>query len=783
MLLPFKTQISIRMRLLLLCFLLSTFSSIAQIGTGEWRLHIPAKRAIDVVKTSGKVFTAYSNGVSEYDISSKELSTWDVVTGLSDITISCMGHSTVNDAVFIGYENGNIDRIVGNKVTNIPAIKLAEIQGSKKIYKIVEHDGFLYFATGFGIVKIDPVRSEVKDTYYPSNGNTSIIDVSFRNDTIFALTKKLMYYGDINNIALPDPAQWTIDTRIPSLTANAYKEIEKVNDELYLLYTDEIYGGDSIYRITETNLESVISEAFTMEIRGIDVVDNDLVAHYFGASIIYNNNYTSQYVLAAYPFGSPNINKMVFGNGDYWIADNSVGLVHVNGGLIDNIVFSGPPKEEFYGMDWSRDKLVVTCGATAGTTPSYKSSGVYTFEDEEWGLYNDQNTDVWVPGRIWDYLAVAINPNDNKKFAIGAWSSTPLTIFDETTGTIDTLTPYNSALLPTNIGIGATLISALEYDVQGNLWILNGGTNEPLKVLTSEGDWQIFDLGTEAKGEFSKRLVIDNENNKWVSFQNVGVYGYNDNGTPTDLGDDQMIRLTTGLTTGDLPSNRVTALAVDLDNELWIGTDAGFAVLYNAENAFGASSGDYNAQRIKVEFEGNVEYVLGATGITDIEVDGANRKWMATENSGIVLLSPDGLEIIEQFTVENSPLLSNNILELQLDHNSGELFIVTDKGLISYRTDASAGKSRDYEDVTVFPNPVRPDFTGVITMQGIQADSDVKITDASGKVVYKTTSNGGTATWDCKTLNGEPVATGVYFIWTAPNEGKGRKVGKILVVR
>lgn len=771
------------MRLLLLCLLLSTFSSIAQIGTGEWRLHIPAKRALDVVKTSNKVFTAFANGISEYDISSSELSTWDVVTGLSDITISCMGHSTVNDAVFIGYENGNIDRILGNKVTNIPAIKLAEIQGSKKIYKIVEHDGYLYFATGFGIVKIDPVRSEVKDTYYPSNGNTSIIDVSFRNDSIFALTEKLMYFGDINNIALPDPAEWTIDPRVPNLSSNAYKEIEQADGEMYLLYKDEIFGGDSIYRITETALESVISETFTMEIRGIDVLDDELTVHYYGASIIYDDNYTSQYVLAGYPFGSPEINTMLVDNGQYWIADNSVGLVHINGGLMDNIVFPGPPRGEFYGLDWSRGKLIVTCGAASGNGSTFKSSGIYTFENEEWGLYNEANTAVWESGRIWDYLAVAIDPNDKEKFAISSWSFTPITLFDEGAGTVDTLTPNNSALMPTNVGIGSSLVTGLEYDVQGNLWILNGGSNEPLKVLTKDGDWQIFDLGTEAKGQFSQRLVIDNEGNKWLSFREVGLYGYNDNGTPTDLGDDEMIRLTTGANTGDLPSNRVTAIAVDLDNEVWIGTDAGFAVLYNADNAFGASSGEYNAQRIKVEFEGNIEYVLGATGITDIEVDGANRKWMATENSGIVLLSPDGLEIIEQFTVENSPLISNNIIELELDHNTGELFIVTDKGLISYRTDATEGKSRDYEDVTVFPNPVRPDFTGVITMQGIQYDSDVKVTDASGKLVYRTTSNGGTATWDGKTLNGDPVATGVYLIWTAPNEGKGRKVGKILVVR
>ncbi|MFK7786942.1 MAG: hypothetical protein AB8B56_17605 [Crocinitomicaceae bacterium] len=772
------------MRILLLSFLLVSFSSFAQVGTGEWRLHIPAKRALDVVKTSDKVFTAFTNGVSEYNVSASELSTWDVVTGLSDITISCLGHSTVNDAVFIGYENGNIDRILSNKVTNIPAIKLAEIQGSKKIYQIVEHEGFLYFATGFGIVKIDPEKSEVRDTYYPSNGNAAIVDVTFRNDTIFALTENLMYTGDINNIALPDPAEWDVDARVPTIATNAYEEFEIVDDEVYILHRSDNFGEDSVYRLTSVDMVSVISEPFTMEIRSIDQIDGNLVVNYSGATIFYDANYQSNNIIqAGYPAGNPEVNKMINDNGKFWIADNNAGLVLIDGGSIQNITFSGPPRGEFFGMDWSRDRLIVTCGAASGNTATFKNSGVYIFEDEEWKLYDRGNVDVWENGRIWDYLAVAIDPTDNQKFAIASWSRTPLTIFDEGAGTIDTLTPYNSGIEFTNVGSGSALVTDVIYDVQGNLWVFNGGTNEPLKVYTKDGEWQSFNLGSSAISEFTQRMVIDNEGNKWLAFLNGGLYGYNDNGTPTDLGDDEMVWLNTGTTTGELPSNRVQAVAVDLDNEIWIGTDAGFAVLYNAENAFEAAPGDYNAQRIKVEFEGNVEFVLGATGITDIEVDGANRKWMATENAGIVLLSPDGLEIIEQFTMENSPLISNNIINLEIDHNTGELFIVTDNGLISYRTDASAGKNRDYDEVNVFPNPVRPDFTGVITMQGIQYDSDVKVTDAGGNLVYKTTSNGGTATWDGNTLNGDPVATGVYFIWTAPNDGKGRKVGKVLVVR
>ena len=118
---------------------------------------------------------------------------------------------------------------------------------------------------------------------------------------------------------------------------------------------------------------------------------------------------------------------------------------------------------------------------------------------------------------------------------------------------------------------------------------------------------------------------------------------------------------------------------------------------------------------------------------------------------------------------------------MQLDQSTGELFLVTDKGLISYRTDATY-EDPEYSNVKVFPNPVKPDFSGQITIQGIKYDSDIHVTDVAGNLVYKTTSNGGTATWDGKTLTGEKVKSGVYLFWTAPNVGKGRKVGKVVVI-
>ena len=267
-----------------------------------------------------------------------------------------------------------------------------------------------------------------------------------------------------------------------------------------------------------------------------------------------------------------------------------------------------------------------------------------------------------------------------------------------------------------------------------------------------------------------------------MATESAGLFGYNYNKTLSNASDDKVVNISSAeLNSIDINSSNITAIAVDFDNEIWIGTDAGFAVLYNSEGVFDAAAGDINPQRIKVNFEGNVEYVLGSTHITDIEVDGGNRKWIATASAGILLLSADGSEILEQFTKANSPLISDNIYDLKIDHNTGELFIITDLGLVSYRANATY-EDPEYSNVIVFPNPVRPNYEGLVTIQGIRYDSDVKVTDISGNLVYKTTSNGGTATWNGRTLDGQKAAAGVYLIWTATNLGSSRKVGKVVLV-
>lgn len=766
-------------KILFLFFGLTTFSSTAQIGMGEWKLHLSNKNATDVEVVGNKVFASFDRGIAELDLNSKELTTWDVITGLSDIEVACLGKSTSDNSLFIGYKNGNIDKLKGNSVTNIPAIKLANVQGNKSILSIREHANFLYFATGFSIVKVDPKKNEVKNTFYPTNGNIPILDVAFRGDTIFALTAQHLLKGNLNNPALPDANEWSVENQIPQSPEGKYRKIDIYQGDFLLLSEGPNYSDDTLFRISNGVISTpYVEPIYNNEISTFDITNNQVVICFAEATKFFDGttlSSTLSEIGANYPYNT----GATFHNGTYCFSDRELGIVTYQlGQYAKSYNFKGLPRSSVFKADAYNNRLIVSGGGLSGRFNSYNGDGAYFYNYDSWSLKTKGNVSSWANSSVFDFLDAAQDPTNNQKVAIGTFSPVPLTIFNG--NSVDTFTVFNSPMTPIGT-INSSLISALEYDNNGYLWIVNGYTDAPLKVLSPSNQWQSFNVGSAAYGQFTKGMTIDFNNNIWFSVQDRGLYGVNHNGTPMNPSDDKIIYLTKGVGVGNLPSKDVTAIAADFDNEIWIGTDAGFAILYNSNQSFGATSGGYDAQRIKLEFEGNVEYLLGNTHITDIEIDGGNRKWMGTATAGVVLLSPDGQEILAQYTEENSPLISNAIMDMSINHKTGEMFIVTDRGMVSFRIDASYEDAK-YESVNVFPNPVRPGFTGPITIQGIRYNSDVKITDAAGNLVYQTTSNGGTATWDRKTLNGDPVATGVYLIWTATNEGKGRKVGKILIV-
>lgn len=768
----------------LILFLIFAQIAKAQIPMGTWKYHVASSKAIDITTDGERIFTALENGLYIYNPNTEEGALKTALNGLSDIEISCLYFDALDNAVYIGYTNGNIDKWQAGKITNLPAIKLAQITNSKRINKFVRNGAYIYAANDFSIVLIDVAKEEIKDTYYPTNSLEPILDVEISSDSIFALTPSQMLKGLRSNPALPDYSQWDRDLRFPYQSENKYRELLSINEQFWVLRANETYAQDSVFRLKNDLLVNVINEPFSFQINSIHSLGTQIAVSIDGGFLIYSpdGQQLSSYSASLLDRWINPARVCQLGS-SYWSADQAWGLQeHLNPYTCKRYVIEGLANRDVYTMAWQEGVLAIGSGRLeAEIAPAFTRNGIHILEDQQWRFHNTPTVTSWDYNLLWDFIAIAVNPKNPKEIAAGTYSFAPLTLFNET----DTLVfdQNNSPIQPVSIGNGWSLVSALQFDQKGNLWAANGYTDRPLKVRQPDGVWTSYYLGAGASNKLTTKIEIDFQDNIWLGTYANGLVGLQHQGTLNDPSDDQTIQLTAGELMGNLPSNKITALAADFDGELWIGTDAGFAVLYNANGAFSAGSGNFDAQRIKIPFEGNFEIVLGEASITDIEVDGGNRKWMSTANAGLILLSPDGTEIIAQFNEDNSPLISNTIYDIEINQSTGELYIITDKGLISFRIDATY-EDPTYETLSVFPNPVKPDYFGPITIQGIRYNSDVKITDAGGNLIYKMQSNGGTATWNGQNLNGEKVPTGVYFFWTANNyQGGDRKVAKVLVIR
>ena len=217
----------------------------------------------------------------------------------------------------------------------------------------------------------------------------------------------------------------------------------------------------------------------------------------------------------------------------------------------------------------------------------------------------------------------------------------------------------------------------------------------------------------------------------------------------------------------------------DRNGEIWVGTLQGIEVFYNTDCIF--TDEECDAQEILIEQDGNFQLLLETETITAIEIDGGNRKWIGTQTSGVYLLSDDGIDQIQRFTEDNSPLISNTIQDISFNFSTGEVFFATDKGIVSFIGTAT-GFDGEINETSIYPNPVREDYEGVVTIDGLTFRTDVRITDINGNIVHSTTSDGGRALWNGKNENGQRVSTGVYLVFATNRDGSETTVGKIAVV-
>ncbi|MCF6184530.1 MAG: hypothetical protein L3J56_07880, partial [Bacteroidales bacterium] len=614
------------------------------------------------------------------------------------------------------------------------------------------------------------------DTYFIGNDASyiKVNSITFDTDYIYAATDKGLFYADFKNSDLADYRNWNLVPDIPNnnlkfnftKTFNGYLFANQINtsDENDTLY----YRKNNIWKLFGNNINNLQS---------ISISDNKIIFSEKNSLKIFDANMNNIKELNEYNLGTvseiPVINFTIFDNDKLYIADSNKGLVSVINNQINYIYPNGPYNNFTAKAYFSKNKLITTDGnnhAKAWHRPTYN-----IFENQEWKSYH-----IYVDTAR-NFYSIAVNPKNENNYFFGSWGYGVFEFNDNKWTT--SYNNLNSTLQPvTGYPYGYIRIYGLAFDKNNNLWATNQGTANPISVKTENNQWQSFNINGLITNFNLEDIYVTDNNFKWAELgKSHGILVLDDNDTPLNKNDDRYKIIKPTTSEGELISSDVTAFSEDKDGNIWMGTGEGVVIYYNADNAF---EDDFYADRIQLTSYGKdttEQYLLQTAVITDIETDGANRKWIATQNSGAFLVSQNGKKQILHFDKYNSPLISNTINDIAINPQSGEVFFLTDKGIMSYRSNATEADDF-FGNVYVFPNPVRPGYEGKITVTGLASDVNVKFTDISGNVVYETTALGGQAVWNGKTFDGRRVNTGVYLIFCSNDDGSETFVTKLLFI-
>ena len=742
-----------------------------QTPVGSWSDHLVYNTAECVAAGVDKVFASTGSSILIYNKGFAELKKMSRINGLTETGISTIAWSEENKALIIAYLSTNVDLLKNNIVYNIPDISRKYIPGKKEINKIRTNGKYAYLICSFGIVVVDINKMEIYDTWKPGNGsdNTEVWDIAFGKGKIYAATDAGVYSADLSNTGLSYFGNWNLITILPNPGGN-YTACIFSGNKLYTNLSDPISGGDQVYVIDDASTlfsftAGVYNKSFDSAITGFTISSRSSIKYYNLSGSLINT-------ISSYGWGIPNISQAVIDNEDIWIADINSGLVRgENISVFSALTLPGPVSNNAFNITSYNRKTVICGGAT---DVSWNNQGrplqVSIHENNNWGSLPS--------GTIIDPMRALIDPDNNNHMFVSTWGGGLLEY--ENDNLLKQYTESNSPLQTIIPGRPYVRICGLALDKSKNLWLTQTGVPGSIKVLKPDGTWIANPVTIDAPtiGD----IIITKTGHKWIILpRGYGLFVLDDNNTPDVFSDDRYKKLLVQ-DIGNQPISFVYSIAEDLDGNIWIGTDQGPLIYYNPEKVFDS---DLKANRIKIsrnDGTDQADIVLKTETITSIAIDGANRKWLATTSSGAYLLSPDGTTQIKNYNEQNSPLFSNSIVTLAVDNKSGEVWFGTLKGVQSVRGDATTGGEK-FKNVYTFPNPVREDFTGNVTITGLIKDSQIRITDISGNLVYETVSDGGQATWDLKNYTGRRVATGVYLVFCASRDGSQSFVTKMLVIK
>jgi len=439
---------------------------------------------------------------------------------------------------------------------------------------------------------------------------------------------------------------------------------------------------------------------------------------------------------------------------------------------------AGPLLNRIFSLEATASDLWVTFGEYDQFLNPFplNSRGLSHLTEEEW-----INIDVENLNNARELSNVSIDPSNPNRVFVSSFFDGLLEI--ENNELIQQYDSSNSIIEGVPSNINDNRIGASVFDSQGNLYFTNSIAENQLKRLNANGEFVNIDMSdgylnpTETS---SSKMVIDNNNNIFIGTLKDGVVAYSPTTNTSAL-------ISSNIQGVEFPDTfnanpNITALEIDQNSRLWIGTQAGLRVMSNPTAIFNENQNVRVSPIIIEDVDGLPQELLFEQFITDITTDGANNKWISTADSGVFQVSANGQDILNIFNVDNSPLPTNSVRTVSINQSTGEVFFGTTSGLLSYSSRVTSG-NETLENLRAYPNPVRPNYTGLVIIDGLTNGANVKITDVSGNLVFEEFVDGGSLQWDTRAFGKHKVASGVYFIVVTGEDQIETKVGKIMIIR
>ena len=743
----------------------------------QWTTHLAYADIEDIQLSSAHVYALSEGSLCAIDRSDESLTYYSKLNGLNGSVINHIAYDVHTQTLIIAYEDGMIDLLDDNgNIRSVADIYLKQIN-AKQVQDIAFRDGKAYMAMPFGIVVMNIRKQEITDTYYigDEGAEVSVNAVTLMGDSIYAASDNRLYRASLKD-NLVDYAKWQSQFMPGTITNLIHND-----GDLYMLMDSAVYRNNLLLSAAE---KFVSLSAYNGSLLAC-TDDNRIFA-------VSATDVAELPALAQY---SPHC--AVKEAGTYWLG-TSDGVLHI---MADNSVQKYHPDGPSSNMPYS----ITTYGSQLWAVPGGRwASGflregqLMYFNGNQWQNYpyEDICRRMGETLTLIDFGHVAVDPADPKHFYVATYGTgvVEFTPDGKAKRWIHNNSPLESATTGKN-RYRYCRVDAITFDADRNLWLTNMSelaTN--IHIIDPDRQWHSFNLyygGQRIILNTVSKFLIDNRNSdyKWIASarDNAGVIVLNDNGTPYSNYDDRVVFRSTFIDqdSKSITLARLNTIAQDHNGDMWLGTGEGILVIEAGTDIFQSN----RCKRLKMSRHDGTDladYLLGTEQINSIVFAGGNRIWIGTEASGVYLVhmvTKESIyepEILAHFTTLNSPMPSDCVLSIAIDEK-GEVYIGTAKGLVSYRGDATEPQQL-FTNAYVYPNPVRPNYEGNITITGLMDNTTVYIADAAGNVVCRTHSNGGTAVWDGKTLSGKKAHSGVYTVYCNTADGRNHTTLKVLIM-